>query len=598
MPSLPAYADSAVKRAAVFNRAGYDALGMEPFSIGRSDATTADVSFFPADHSVLLNAAAGAGSIAWAIFRLEPTGLPNDKIHLNISGLASGMWYAVSDYSHNRWDWRQKADGPEGSDSVFPVLAEHQTATGAVYVAVLVYNGGSVQLSALNRTGSLSGSDSIIWNPTRLEVGPGKTYSTLEDAYDAAPSSGGADIVVYPQAGNAPYLQPHLLVYKPDIHFYGNVTSDPNQRVKFDGTGYNYTGAGSVPRAVFQFNPGADGCTVWGFEIYEAHNDTYNGAAVRINQANYVSVVDCDIHDCDMGMMSNGLGDGSAVDQQIRFCTIHNCGNLSDPGYNHNLYLGGWSVTLHCCEVYGSLTGHNVKSRAHFNRIEYCYVHDSANREFDLVDGVNDTVPADSDSVLLGNVIVKDPAVPGNRNVIHFGQDGGNDHNGTIYLVNNTIVTPFISPVVALDAHGAGAQFINNIVWDGGSYQFGQVLADASNGASLSNVNGSHNWLAAGFGAPAFLESATTWVGANNEQLDFADTANGDYRLASAYLNIADMGFDLETMLPLLPTPSYHVPTAHDNVPMSFGRIDALDLAEVARPRFGATDLGAYEYVP
>jgi len=32
--------------------------------------------------------------------------------------------------------------------------------------------------------------------------------------------------------------------------------------------------------------------------------------------------------------------------------------------------------------------------------------------------------------------------------VIHFGQDGGKEHNGILWLVHNTIVTPFISPVV------------------------------------------------------------------------------------------------------------------------------------------------------
>ena len=41
---------------------------------------------------------------------------------------------------------------------------------------------------------------------------------------------------------------------------------------------------------------------------------------------------------------------------------------------------------------------------------------------------------------MTGCVIVKDPACPGNHAVIHYGQDGGGEHNGTLWLVHDTIV--------------------------------------------------------------------------------------------------------------------------------------------------------------
>jgi len=253
---------------------------------------------------------------------------------------------------------------------------------------------------------------------------------------------------------------------------------------------------------------------------------------------------------------------------------------------------------MHACEVYGSLTGHNVKSRAHFNRIEYCYIHDSSNREFDLVDDTENTGAAGSDSVLLGNLIVKGSNVPGNRNVIHFGQDGGGDHKGKIYLVNNTIVTKYISPVVALDAPNAGAVFTNNIVYDTGTFQSSQKLVEVSNGATLVNVDGSHNWLSVGFGKPVYLDGATTWVGFAGQSLPFNDALNGDYTLYGVLANLTDAGLDWATDLAALPATPGHTPSVHESVPMCFGRIDALDLMESARPHFGPTDLGAYEYVP
>ena len=165
--------------------------------------------------------------------------------------------------------------------------------------------------------------------------------------------------------------------------------------------------------------------------------------------------------------MSNGDGSlATAVDQRIEECRIFRNGDPTDPGYNHNLYLGGTSVTLRFCEIHHSLTGHNVKSRAHHTRVEYCYVHHSANREFDLVDAA-ETARPQSDAVLLGNIIVKDPKCGGNRAVIHFGQDGGKGHNGTLFLAFNTIVTPFVSPVVELSAAGAKARLLGNVVASG-----------------------------------------------------------------------------------------------------------------------------------
>jgi hypothetical protein len=346
---------------------------------------------------------------------------------------------------------------------------------------------------------------------------------------------------------------------------------------------------------VFQFNPGADGCVVQGFEICNASNDTFNGAAIRINQASHVQVLDCEIHGCDMGIMSNG--DASAdppggLDQWIEGCIIHGNGSFGDPGYNHNLYLGGTSVTLRGCEVYGSLTGHNVKSRAHFNRFEFCYVHDSANREFDLVDDATNTSLPGSDSILLGCVIAKDPACAGNRNVIHFGQDGGGDHNGQLYLAHCTIATPFVSPVVLLSTAGAAASFAGNLLWDQSSGQANQVVIDTAGGASLAQVAGSRNWLSAGFQVPLpQFDVALTWSGAAGVDPPFANAAGGDYHLTATMGNLTDSG----SVWPagnLPATPGHAAPA--DNLPAQYSGGPELE----ARCLLYAPDLGAYEYLP
>lgn len=367
-----------------------------------------------------------------------------------------------------------------------------------------------------------------------LHVGPAKPYARIEEAY--AKSASGDVILVHEQADGKAYEKVALQVRKPKVTFKG-VAEKEGHRVKLSGEGFDYSGSGAVPRAIFQFDPGADGCVVEGFELCDARNDSSNGAGVRINQANHVTVRNCEIHHNDMGIMSNGDASAptpTAADQLIESCVIHHNGSDKSPGYNHNLYLGGTSVRLVACEVHSSTTGHNVKSRAHFNWIECCWIHDSANREFDLVDERKNTDIAGSDSVLLGNVIVKKKDMNGNKTVIHFGQDGGNEHDGTIWLIHNTIVTPYISPVVQLSAGKTQVQLVNNVVYSDTNQQ-GQVvvgLAAKAGGNELAKVAaGSNNYFSAGFAASVTFPSEATTIGKPGERLAFASTQFGDYSL-------------------------------------------------------------------
>ena len=102
--------------------------------------------------------------------------------------------------------------------------------------------------------------------------------------------------------------------------------------------------------------------------------------------------------------------------------------------------------------------------------------------------------------MLLGNVIVKDPKCGGNHAVIHFGQDGGKPHDGTLHLAFNTVVTHFISPVVELSAAGAKARLLGNVVASG-IRQAGQKVAGVRNGAAMQNIGGESNWFCGDFSA-------------------------------------------------------------------------------------------------
>jgi hypothetical protein len=294
--------------------------------------------------------------------------------------------------------------------------------------------------------------------PATLQVGPGKEFSRIEDAMKRVEPGG--VIEVYPKENG--YEQTALLVRTPKLKIIGM----GEKPVRISGKGFDYSGVGSIPRAIIQFDPGSSGSTIQNFELTGAHNEYHNGAGIRIQAANKITVKGCYIHANDMGIMSNGEkgNENAGKDQLIDHCRIYQNGDLNDPGYNHNLYLGGTSVTLRNCEVFGSLTGHNVKSRAHYTLLEYCFIHDSANRECDFVEAW-DTERANSNAVLAGCIVAKRPDCPGNRSVIHFGKEKGT-RKGAVYLVNTTVVTPFASPVIDLTDSHAAAVILNSVIYN------------------------------------------------------------------------------------------------------------------------------------
>ena len=301
-----------------------------------------------------------------------------------------------------------------------------------------------------------------------LQVGPGQAYSRIEDAVAAA--NAGDKIIVHPLPNNAAYKEVKLMIKKPNLTIQA---VNPNHPVVLDGAGVNYTGAGSTPRAIVQFCAEGSGGTLDGFVLRNARNDSYNAAGVRISQANDVTISRCDIHDNDMGIMSDGRAGQQGVEplganQLITHCRITDNGSDKHPGYNHNLYLGGDSVTIQYSEIARATTGHNVKCRVHRVTISNCSIHDAANREIDLVDGKDCTDVPGSAALISNCSTKKDPLCKGNRGCIHFGKDGGVDHDGAVVLKNNAIETPFSTPVIEL-SDGKGVALYDNVFSDAGT---------------------------------------------------------------------------------------------------------------------------------
>ena len=325
----------------------------------------------------------------------------------------------------------------------------------------------------------------LFFAPSVLEVGPGKEFPRIEAALTAAKP--GDTIRVFPSPQG--YAKTALNVRKSKI-----TIEAASEKIVLDGEGFNFSGEGPIPRAIVQFESGVSECTIKGFILKNAHNQSYNGAGVRINDARDITIQDCEIMGNDMGVMSNGA---NAVNQKIDHCHIHHNGAPQDPGYNHNLYLGGWSVTVSRSEIHHSLTGHDLKSRAHFTLIQDCSLHDSANREIDLVEAEETTKP-NSNAVIL-NCQINKISNGGNGNTIHFGREKGS-RNGTIYVIGTTITTESMSPVLMLSDTAAKASFQNSIVQS--TKQANPVFVGFMNGAGSAAITGVGNWIDKKYASP------------------------------------------------------------------------------------------------
>lgn len=294
-------------------------------------------------------------------------------------------------------------------------------------------------------------------------VGPGRGLLRVEDGFKALKA--GDTLVIHPAKDGKPYEGVALRVTLPEITIRGVGDPADGGRVVLSGAGFDYSGAGPVPRAIIEFAPEARGGRVENLRLTGARNQTGNGAGVRINAANGVTISDCEIDGNDMGVMSNGRHD-QMRDLLIEACHLHGNGANDHEGMSHNLYLGGASARLRGCLIERSADGHNLKSRTHTLLVEGCTIRDSANREADLVDAQDVTDRPGSLALFLGCLIAKDPQCAGNRGVIHFGQDGGADHRGAIWLIHCTVVTPFQSPVIELSAPSARANLVNDVIID------------------------------------------------------------------------------------------------------------------------------------
>ncbi len=403
---------------------------------------------------------------------------------------------------------------------------------------------------------------------TTYSVGLGRTYGS-PCALAAAVALGPGDIIEVDPGTYSDYCQ---LTASGTASAPITLRGLPGQMPVFaPPAGTDLSGAGSVPRAIFQFTGGSY-WVVQHLELKNAWNSSANGAAFRLTAgAHDILIEDVSVHDCQDGMMSDGPATLTVQNSDV----FH---NGAGDGYSHNFYLQGDSATLIGNHIHDSNGGQNVKLRSRYAALFYNLIENAGQYEMDFIQGPYSS-SANANAVLVGNVIARPTASGNDSQVILFGTDDTAQaaRNGSLYAVNNTFVLKnpvnhlfhAIQPVV-----GSQILFENNIVF--ATVAGTALAADATTAGILS---GSHNWVGSNVALAGTLTQTLTGT-------DPGFVGAIDYHL-QATAPVIDQGLANPTYVDGSGITQSAVPSEEFSAPQG----------TVVRPPQANPDLGAFESV-
>jgi len=174
-----------------------------------------------------------------------------------------------------------------------------------------------------------------------------------------------------------------------------------------------------------------DRTTVDHIEFSECSVPDQNGAGIRL-EGHHLTVRNCYFHDNENGILA-----GTVDPSTIRIEHTEFDHNGFGDGQSHNLYINNVdSLIFRYNYSHHAHVGHELKSRAHVNMIEYNRFSNEAtgdaSREIDLPNG--------GTTYLIGNVI-QQGLLAENSNLVGFGLEGlSNPTPHELYAINNTLV--------------------------------------------------------------------------------------------------------------------------------------------------------------
>jgi hypothetical protein len=189
-------------------------------------------------------------------------------------------------------------------------------------------------------------------------------------------------------------------------------------------------------------------------EFSGARSRARNGSGIRFF-GNNLTVRDSYFHDNEDGVLTYTAPEGDVLIERSVFAH-----NGAGDGQSHNIYIGKVrSFTLRFSHSHDSNAGHEVKSRARINRIEY-------NRLTDEDDGNSSYVidiPEGGYAYVVGNVLEKGGRSQ-NPNAISFAAERRDVSEGGLWVVNNTFYNRFVDATFVANRSKLPMLVLNNVL--------------------------------------------------------------------------------------------------------------------------------------
>ena len=272
-----------------------------------------------------------------------------------------------------------------------------------------------------------------------------------------------------------------------------------------------------------------------------------NGAGIR-QEGSGLTIRHCYFHHNEDGILAGDNPNSDIIIENTEFAY-----NGFGDGYSHNLYINHVrSLKFRFCYSHHAVIGHNFKSRAYNNYIEYNRIMDeNTGNSSMLID-----LPNGGNNYIIGNLLMKGVNAE-NRRLITFGTEGLSNPENNLYVINNTMVNlRNTGTFIFIQTGTSEAKVINNIF--------------SGNGATLENA------------IQGIADTLNNLYFPDPTAIMFADLENFDYHLTDlspAINSGTNPGFGLGYNL----TPS----------------IEYIHLcSSVVRNTIDEIDAGGYEYAP
>lgn len=251
-------------------------------------------------------------------------------------------------------------------------------------------------------------------------VGPGMAYTTPCKAFAAAADG---DLI---QINAGTYVGDVCGIYRHNLVIRGI-----NGRPRIDAGGRNAMGKGTWVVV-------GNNVTIENVEMFGAKVPDLNGAALRIEGTHFT------LRKSFLHNNQNGILTGANLNSDILIEGSEFGRNGYGTGQTHNLYIGTVrSLTFRYNFSHDAHVGHNLKSRAHTNKILY-------NRFSSLRAGETGStaaglpsyeidLPNAGTSYVIGNVIQQPPA-SNNAAMVSYGMEGASNPGKDLYVINNTFL--------------------------------------------------------------------------------------------------------------------------------------------------------------